>query len=167
MVGISPVKLLLLALSATRLFITSHVVDGNCPVKKLLEMFSTCRGLRLRSRTMMLLEYTSSVGRPPDSMLLDKFKCRRPVRLPRDARETSVTVRFELQTTPSHLQQSVSCFHEVLRPPLTESSATNWSKELFSFSVHEVVGEANERINTRENPSTGVANLLVLLLHEE
>uniref|UniRef100_A0A0E0G1C5 Uncharacterized protein n=2 Tax=Oryza TaxID=4527 RepID=A0A0E0G1C5_ORYNI len=43
-VGIFPVKLLLLALSATRLFITSHVVDGKFPVNKLLEMFSTCRG---------------------------------------------------------------------------------------------------------------------------
>uniref|UniRef100_A0A0E0JVN7 Uncharacterized protein n=1 Tax=Oryza punctata TaxID=4537 RepID=A0A0E0JVN7_ORYPU len=43
-VGIFPVKLLVLALSATRLFITSHVVDGKIPVNKLLDMFSTCRG---------------------------------------------------------------------------------------------------------------------------
>jgi hypothetical protein len=89
----------LLALSATRLFITSHVVEGNLPAKKLLEMLSTCRGLRvedcssrkpplswlkLTSRIVMLLEYTSSCGKPPDSMLLDKFNRRRPVRLPRD-----------------------------------------------------------------------------------
>jgi len=42
--GNGPVKLLLLALRATRLFITCSVVDGNCPVKKLLEIFSTLRG---------------------------------------------------------------------------------------------------------------------------
>uniref|UniRef100_A0A0E0NA39 Uncharacterized protein n=1 Tax=Oryza rufipogon TaxID=4529 RepID=A0A0E0NA39_ORYRU len=39
--GICPIKLLLLALRATRLFITLHVVVGNFPVNKLLEMFST------------------------------------------------------------------------------------------------------------------------------
>uniref|UniRef100_A0A0E0LEZ5 Uncharacterized protein n=1 Tax=Oryza punctata TaxID=4537 RepID=A0A0E0LEZ5_ORYPU len=42
--GICPVKLLLLAFRATRFFIISHVADGNCPVKKLLEIFSTCSG---------------------------------------------------------------------------------------------------------------------------
>uniref|UniRef100_A0A0A9CQJ8 Uncharacterized protein n=1 Tax=Arundo donax TaxID=35708 RepID=A0A0A9CQJ8_ARUDO len=42
--GIGPVKLLLLALRATRFFITSSAVDGNCPVKELLEIFSTWRG---------------------------------------------------------------------------------------------------------------------------
>jgi hypothetical protein len=48
------VKLMLLALLATRLFITSHVVDGNCPANKLLEMFSTTQRVAgevvLRSR---------------------------------------------------------------------------------------------------------------------
>uniref|UniRef100_A0A0E0G1G5 Uncharacterized protein n=1 Tax=Oryza nivara TaxID=4536 RepID=A0A0E0G1G5_ORYNI len=43
-VGICPVNLLLLALSTTRLFILSHVVDGKFPVNKLLEMFNTCSG---------------------------------------------------------------------------------------------------------------------------
>jgi hypothetical protein len=42
--GICPVKLLLLALRATRFFMASHIVDGNCPVNKLLEIFSTWRG---------------------------------------------------------------------------------------------------------------------------
>jgi hypothetical protein len=41
----------------------------------------------------------------------------------------------------------------------------NWSKEIFSCSVHEVVRGANERINTREKPRIGMANLLALLLH--
>lgn len=34
--GICPVKLLLLALRATRFFVTSDVVSGDCPVKELL-----------------------------------------------------------------------------------------------------------------------------------
>lgn len=42
--GICPVKLLLLALRATRFFVTSHVVSGDYPVKELLEVFSTWRG---------------------------------------------------------------------------------------------------------------------------
>jgi hypothetical protein len=42
--GIFPTKLLLLALSTTRLLIDSQVVDGNSPVNKLLEMFSTLIG---------------------------------------------------------------------------------------------------------------------------
>uniref|UniRef100_A0A8R7UQZ1 Secreted protein n=1 Tax=Triticum urartu TaxID=4572 RepID=A0A8R7UQZ1_TRIUA len=80
-----PVKLLLLALSALRFFIASHVVDGNCPANKLLEMFSTWRGwagvgdasswsfpvswLKLTSSVVMLLDDTNSSGRPPDSEL--------------------------------------------------------------------------------------------------
>uniref|UniRef100_A0A0D9YMI5 Uncharacterized protein n=1 Tax=Oryza glumipatula TaxID=40148 RepID=A0A0D9YMI5_9ORYZ len=43
-VGICPVNPLSLALSTTRLFILSHVVDGKFPVNKLLEMFNTCSG---------------------------------------------------------------------------------------------------------------------------
>ncbi|KAG2648585.1 hypothetical protein PVAP13_1NG020744 [Panicum virgatum] len=107
-VGIFPVKLLLLALSTTRFTIPFHVVDVNCPEKKLLEMLSTCRGrwLKLTSRTRMLLEDSNSSGRPPDSTLLDRFRRSRPVRLPRDARKTSVIVPSELQAIPSHLQQS-------------------------------------------------------------
>ena len=91
----------MLALSTTRLFITSHVVDGNLPVNKLLEMFNTCKKdtgakdcsscrsplswLKLTSRTTMLLEDTSSIGRLPDKKLWDRFRCSRLVRLPRDA----------------------------------------------------------------------------------
>lgn len=84
-VGIDPVKLLLLALSATRFSVVFHKVDGNSPANKLLEMFSTCRGragfeddsllsvplswLKLTSRIVMLLDDTNSSGRPPDSRL--------------------------------------------------------------------------------------------------
>uniref|UniRef100_A0A8R7R6Q5 Uncharacterized protein n=1 Tax=Triticum urartu TaxID=4572 RepID=A0A8R7R6Q5_TRIUA len=83
--GICPVKVLLLALRANRFFMASHVTDGNCPVNKLLEIFSTwrgrpvsedcnsCRGpsrrLKLTSRTVMLLENTNSAGRLPSSEL--------------------------------------------------------------------------------------------------
>ncbi|CAL4889941.1 unnamed protein product [Urochloa decumbens] len=173
-VGIWPVKLLLLALSTTRPFIASHVVDGNRPVSKLLEMFSTCIGqsvgdgrscrspwsrLKLTSRTMILVEDTNSIGRPPDSKLWDRLRRSRLVRLPRDAemcpsrllraRKTSVTVFSEPQVIPPHLQQSVALSHELLRPPSWESSETNWSKELFSCSVQGMAREARKRSVTR------------------
>ncbi|PUZ74102.1 hypothetical protein GQ55_1G038300 [Panicum hallii var. hallii] len=153
-VGIFPVKLLLLAFSVARFTIPLHVVDVNCPVNKLLEMLSTCRGrwLKLTSRTRMLLEDSNSSGRPPDSMLLDGFRRSRPVRLPRDARKTSVIVPSELQAIPSHLQQSEAFPHEVLRPPSWESSETNWSKELLSCSVHEASRETKETRITRVVP---------------
>jgi len=70
--------LLLLALRETRLSIASHVVYGNCPVNKLLEMFSTCIGtsetdelsscrfpvrqLKLTSSTTRLLEAGEDLG---------------------------------------------------------------------------------------------------------
>jgi hypothetical protein len=78
-----------------------------------------------------------------------------------------VTVISELQVIPSHLQQSVAFFHELVRPPSEESSVMNWSKELFSFSMHEVAREAKERRITRaeKKPNSGMANLLVV--HEE
>jgi len=41
--------------------------------------------LKLTSRTTMLLEDTSSIGRLPDKKLWDRFRCSRLVRLPRDA----------------------------------------------------------------------------------
>jgi len=69
---------LLLALRETRLSIASHVVYGNCPVNKLLEMFSTCIGtsetdelsscrfpvrqLKLTSSTTRLLEAGEDLG---------------------------------------------------------------------------------------------------------
>jgi hypothetical protein len=82
---ICPVKLLLLAFSAIRFCIPFHFVDVYCPVNKLLEMLSTCRGwpgvedgrscrspvrwLKLTSRTMMLLDDINPSGRPPDREL--------------------------------------------------------------------------------------------------
>lgn len=187
-VGIWPVKLLLLALSTTRPFIASHEVDGNRPVNKLLEMFSTCIGwrvedgrpcrspwsrLKLMSRTMMLLENSNSSGRPPDSKLWDRLRRSRLVRLPRDgemcpsrflrARKTSVTVFSELQLIPSHLQQSVAFPHELLRPSSWESSETNWSKELFSCSWHGMAREAKKRSATMAWPSSPMDILPVFL----
>jgi hypothetical protein len=44
---------------------------------------------------------------------------------------------------------------------------TNWSKEAFSCSLHDLAREANERMITSAGPSNGMANRLVLLLHEE
>ncbi|KAG2551850.1 hypothetical protein PVAP13_9KG448385 [Panicum virgatum] len=98
--GTRPVKLLLLALSATRFLVFSHVVNGKDPVKKLLEMFSTCSGrpgvdngsssrppprrLKLTSRETMLLESISSNGRLPLRELPDRLRRSRPLRLPRD-----------------------------------------------------------------------------------
>jgi hypothetical protein len=78
-----------------------------------------------------------------------------------------VTLIDELQVIPPHLQQSVSFFHELMRPPSWESSATNWSKELLSCSVHEVARADKERSITRTGPNGDMANLLILLLHEE
>uniref|UniRef100_K3Z0V0 F-box domain-containing protein n=1 Tax=Setaria italica TaxID=4555 RepID=K3Z0V0_SETIT len=116
--GICPLKLLLLTLSTTRLFINSHGEDGNLPVNLLLEIFSTCSSrrvedcsscrsplswLKLTSRTRMLLENISSSGMLPDNLL--------------EARKIPVTVISELQLIPSHLQQSVVFSQEPLRPP--------------------------------------------------
>jgi hypothetical protein len=87
--GIHPWKLLLLALSATRLFMAFHVSDGNFPVNRLLEMFSTCnngqrwvaevgtscrspsRLLKLTSMTAKRLEEDKSCsnGSSPDNEL--------------------------------------------------------------------------------------------------
>jgi hypothetical protein len=95
--GMHPVKLLLLALSTTKFRITFHVDDGNSAVSWLLEMLSTCRVraevteygssfstplslLKLTSRTMMLLEYTSSSGRPPENELCERLTRNRLVR---------------------------------------------------------------------------------------
>nr|TKV96061.1 hypothetical protein SEVIR_9G404800v2 [Setaria viridis] len=145
--------LLLLTLSATRFLVFSHVVDGKDPVKKLLEMFSTCRGrpeidggssrrppprrLKLTSRRTMLLEDITSDGRPPLRKLPDKFRRSMPLRLPRDdemcpsrpldARETSVTSLFALQVMPSHVQQSLPFRHGAERPPSCESPPRSWT----------------------------------------
>ncbi|WVZ77867.1 hypothetical protein U9M48_025674 [Paspalum notatum var. saurae] len=145
-----PIKLLLLALREIKFCIPFHVVDVNCPVNKLLEMLSTCRGhwteveddsscrsplswLKLTSRTTMLLEDTNSCGRPPYSEL-----CCKPV-------------------TPSHLQQSVpSSCHDLARLESCESPARNSRRDVFSCPVQELAGMANnEARSTRETGRTG------------
>jgi len=80
--------------------------------------------------------------------VVGRLRCGRPVRMPRDtetcpsrllqAKKTSVTVFAELQVIPSQLQQPMVFSHELLKPPSWDSSETKWSKELLSFSVHEV-----------------------------
>ncbi|XBH61649.1 hypothetical protein VPH35_116046 [Triticum aestivum] len=175
-IGICPVKLLVLALSATRLFITSHIADGNLPVNRLLEMLSTCRGsagveggsslstpvrrLKLTSRTTMLLDDTNSSGKPPDSELRDRLRRRRPVRLPRngemdpsrprEASETSVTAPSgPPQVIPSHVQQSVFLRQAAASPSSRESPARSWRRELLSCAVQELAGEAKETSSSR------------------
>ncbi|KAI4977655.1 hypothetical protein ZWY2020_014209 [Hordeum vulgare] len=181
-VGICPVKLLVLVLSTARLFITFHVVDGNLPVNKLLEMFNTCRDragvedgnslrppvrqLKLMSRTRMLLDDINFGGNPPDSEFWDRLRRKRLVRLPRngemdplrprDASETSVTVLSWLQVIPSHVQQSVSICHDAVRPPSLESPVRSWRREPFSWSVQELVGESKQSSRTRAKPKKGM-----------
>uniref|UniRef100_A0A0D9VCC3 Uncharacterized protein n=1 Tax=Leersia perrieri TaxID=77586 RepID=A0A0D9VCC3_9ORYZ len=192
LLGIFPVKPLLLALSATKLFIISHVANGNCPVKKLLEIgrtevedgsscISPLRPLKLTSRTTMLLDTINSSGKPPDNELWDRLSRNRPVRLPRDgeicpsrpleASETSVTVPSVLQVIPSHVQQSVAFRHETARPPLLERLERNWRREFFSCSVHELVGETRESNSSsakaRLSPTKSMGNPLLFFLHEE
>ena len=101
--GIHPWKLLLLALSATRLFITFHVADGISPVNRLLEMFSTCNGqprvaedgVSSRSSPSRRLKLTSTATKPleedrsfsngssPDSELRERLRRCSPARSPR------------------------------------------------------------------------------------
>jgi hypothetical protein len=185
LVGIFPIKLLLLASSAIRFSIAFHAVDGNLPVNKLFEMFSTCRGraviedgssfrppfrrLKLTSRTRMLLECTNSRGKPPDSELWDRSSRNRLVRLPRngemgpsrprEASKISVTVLLGLlQVMPSHMQQSMSLRHDGVRPPSCENPARSWRRELFSFSMQELVGENKEPSSTRAKPKKGMGS---------
>uniref|UniRef100_A0A0E0N9Z9 Uncharacterized protein n=1 Tax=Oryza rufipogon TaxID=4529 RepID=A0A0E0N9Z9_ORYRU len=134
-------------------------------------MFSTCRGrswvedgrsLKSPVRIMMLLDDTNSSGKPPDSELWDKLRRIKPIRLPREgemipssplvARNTSLTVLFGLQVIPSHTQQSVPFFHDMPRPPSFESQSRNWIRELLSFSVQELVGEAKKSSSARARP---------------
>jgi hypothetical protein len=190
--GIHPLKLLLLALSATRFPVFFHVADGKYPEKKLLEMFSTCsehpaiddgsssrvpvRRLKLTSRETMLLDEITSNGRPPPRELLDRLRRSMPLSPPRDGetcpsrpldgKETSVTSPLALQVTPSHVQQLVPFRHDSARPPSRESPARNWSRELSSCSEHELDKESS---STRVSPKEGMAaNLLPwLFLHDE
>ncbi|KAM3240134.1 hypothetical protein ACQJBY_053678 [Aegilops geniculata] len=129
-------------------------------------MLSTCRGrtavedvssprppvrrLKLTSRTRMLLDDTNSSGKPPDSEFRDRLRRKSLVRLPRngemgpsrprEASETSVTFLSWLQVIPSHVQQSVSCCHDAVRPLFRDSPVRSWRRELFSCSVQELVG---------------------------
>lgn len=143
-VGIFPLKLVLLALPATRLFITSHVVDGNCLVNKLLKMFSIAKATKHR---------TMSRGRGWGAAVQGgSQQTDRETHTLRPARSILVTVLFGKQVIPSHLQKSMLPFHEVARPPSCDSPTRNWRRELFSSFVHELVGLANEISSTRERP---------------
>uniref|UniRef100_A0A0D9VCD9 Rhodanese domain-containing protein n=1 Tax=Leersia perrieri TaxID=77586 RepID=A0A0D9VCD9_9ORYZ len=109
----------------------------------------------------MLLEMNCSSGSSPDSELWERLRCSRPLRLPRDgdmcpsrpleASETSVIFMSALQVMPSHVQQFVSFCHDTARPPSFERPARNWRRNLFSWSVQELVEEAKHTI-TRANP---------------
>ncbi|WVZ77893.1 LOW QUALITY PROTEIN: hypothetical protein U9M48_025694 [Paspalum notatum var. saurae] len=154
LVGICPIKLLLLMLSATRFFITSHMLDGNCPVKKLLEIFSTCRG-----HTGVSTKLIEADIKDGDASGQHQFQWLR------DAKDTSVTVLFALQATPSHLQQSVPFFHVTVRLLSCESPARNWRRELLSCSVQELVVEA-KKSRTAARPSEIVGNLLLFFMCE-
>uniref|UniRef100_J3L9P7 Secreted protein n=1 Tax=Oryza brachyantha TaxID=4533 RepID=J3L9P7_ORYBR len=135
-----PVKLLLLALIATRFLIFSHV-DGNFPVNLLLEIFSTFNGLsdtdefsscrcplrrlKLTSRTTILPEDISSSGKAPESELYDRL-------------------RRDKLVTPSHAQQSVPFRQDMEMPSSCDSPARNWRRERFSCSRHAMVEVAME-----------------------
>jgi hypothetical protein len=81
--------------------------------------------LKLTSRTTTLLDHSSSSGSSPESEFPDRLSINKLVRLPSEgnmcpsrlieAREISMTAPSVLQVTPSHKQQFVSFFHEVLR----------------------------------------------------
>uniref|UniRef100_A0A8R7UTF0 Secreted protein n=1 Tax=Triticum urartu TaxID=4572 RepID=A0A8R7UTF0_TRIUA len=175
-----PVKLLLLALSAIRFFMTFHVADGNSELNWLLEMLSTCRGrsvvtkggsscsdplsrLKLTSRTMMLPEDMISGKRSPEKELYERLICSTLVRSardgemhpssPLDARETSVTALSSLQAMPSHSQQSVPFSrHDMARPPSRDSPERKRRRLRFSCSVHAV--ERDAKRSSRNSCST-------------
>lgn len=86
---------------------------------------------------------------------------------PFEASVTSVTAPSALQMMPSHMQQSVSFFHDTVRPESCESPARNLRRELSSSSVQELVGEAKQSNSTRATPSEGMGGDLVLLLLRE
>uniref|UniRef100_A0A0E0CFU4 Uncharacterized protein n=2 Tax=Oryza meridionalis TaxID=40149 RepID=A0A0E0CFU4_9ORYZ len=186
-----PVKLLLLALIATRFLIFSHVMDGNSPVNRLLEIFSTCSGrsdtdgfnscrsplrrLKLTSRTTMLPEDISSAGRPPDRELYDRLRRDKLVSSPSDGaicpsrplevRRTSMTAPSSLQVMPSHTQQFVPFCHDMAMPPSCDSSARNWRRELFSCSMQAMAEVATMRSSSNNaavaRPEYGIASLLL------
>uniref|UniRef100_A0A0D9YMI7 Uncharacterized protein n=1 Tax=Oryza glumipatula TaxID=40148 RepID=A0A0D9YMI7_9ORYZ len=149
-VGIGPVKLLLLALSTTRFSISFHELDRN--------------------------------RNPPDSELCDRFRRCKPGSLPRagdmlpssflEASKTSVIVTallavlllLLLQVMPSHEQQSVPCLHDAARPPWPscESPAKNWRRQFLSWSVQQLIEDAENRISARTRQRLGMLLLLAL-----
>lgn len=193
--GIFPVKLLLLMLIATRFSMLSNVVDGICPANLLLEMLITCIGrpvvdgslwrspfrlLKLTSKTTMLLDNNSSSGRSPESELHDRLRLNMLVRFPSDAdemrpsrlmeaSEISLTASSASQMMPFHMQQFVSFLQEAVRPESWESPSRNLRRETFSCFVQELVGDGKEGNSRRARPSKcmGGGNLVLLLFHEE
>ena len=117
----------------------------------------------------MVPDDISSDGRPPESELYDRLRHNKPVSLPRDGemvpsrllevRETSITAPLALHVTPSHSQQSMLSRQGTVTPSSCDSSARNWSSELFSCLLHEVAGEAMERSNTRGRTKKAMASL--------
>uniref|UniRef100_A0A0E0NA31 Uncharacterized protein n=1 Tax=Oryza rufipogon TaxID=4529 RepID=A0A0E0NA31_ORYRU len=115
----------------------------------------------------MLLDDTSSSGKPPDNELRDKFSLSKPVRSPRDgemlpsrpldAREiTSTTAPFPLQVMPSQVQQSVPFCHDTPRPPSFDSPERNWRRDSLSCSDRQsrppsVLFHSVQRIRTRSH----------------
>ncbi|TVU33424.1 hypothetical protein EJB05_25241 [Eragrostis curvula] len=174
---------------APSFFIFSNMVDGNCPVKKLLEMLITSisrprmdgslwrspwRLLKLTSSATMLLCNNNSAGIWPESELCDRLRLSKLVRLPRDgemlpsrpmeASEVSVTRPSVSQVMPSHMQQFVSFCHKVVRPEPCERPSRNLRREIFSSCVHELVGEAMQSNSKWATPSNGMGGSFVLLL---
>ncbi|TVU33428.1 hypothetical protein EJB05_25245, partial [Eragrostis curvula] len=59
---------------------------------------------------------------------------------------------------PFHLQQSVPSFHDTARPASLESPARNWRREVFSWSMQELAGEANDTSSRRARPIESMGN---------
>ena len=129
------------------------------------------------SRMTMLSDDIISAGNPPDSELCDRFRRCKPGSLPRagdmlpssflEASKMSVIVTallavLLLQVTPSHEQQSVPCLHDAARPPWPscESPAKNWRRQFLSWSVQQLIEDAENRISTRTRQRVGMVNLL-------
>jgi hypothetical protein len=191
--GICPVKILLLMLRATRFSMLSNVVDGICPANLLLEILITCIGrpvvdgssrrspfrlLKLTSKTTMLLDNNSSDGRSPESELHDRLRLNKLVRFPSDgeinpsrpmeASEISLTASLASQMMPFHTQQFVSFLQEAVRPESWESPSRNLSRETFSCVVQELVEDGKEGNSRRARASKcmGGGNLVLSLFHE-
>ncbi|WVZ77871.1 hypothetical protein U9M48_025675 [Paspalum notatum var. saurae] len=69
------------------------------------------------------------------------------------------------EVIPSHLQQSVSCCHNLTGPASCERPARNWRREVFSSSVHELAGAAKEISSRTARPRNGMGTLVLHLLY--